>query len=713
MAFEFFRRRQKMVIIIMVVLMLSFLIGAQAFQAIFRPSAGNEVFGKFPDGRKLKRSDARRAARDIEVIRMVLRTPMLRFPEPLRLEMDAILNNGVLAPYAYAILLDEAKDLPSFRTEDILGTLEYLGYTGDRYRRLLSDLRAQEITEEDLHGAVARLLGVRAAHGQLTVQSFPSMPRVFQEVLNQYEKVDLQIAVVPVEAFAPADVELSEEDITAQFEQYRDAPRHRVSEENRFGFGYRYQDRLAVDYVLIRRDLLTAAETITDEEAAGHYSRHKNDSDFLSSLGLSAEDIEGELKFSTVRDAIVALLTDRAVDAKSSVLAGELARQCRPTAAADGNHVFGAAVAAMILAADDILATPLTDIDGGSIALAEALAQLSTAASIEAVSFPYSDDILPETTVRLSLADGTLGGALADLCEQVGLPELIWVRCRGMGQRGDVLFADGAVSTLPVRIGRTGLVSQIEAQRDPALADAATAGQESMTLLELAFTGDHFRSREQATTVVTMPQPRMQVPGIQGGEIVWRIVQAKPSEAPEELTDELRQLVIEDLLTSRATTAALDAAKELADQAATSPLADLAESSGYEVLTTGLITRRANDIPGLVIQQPIMRSELLTEAFLMARRRPTRTGPEELQLAPADEEVGVIDLPAEGMICIFRVLDHVLPTDQERAQGYANAIERIQVLQGHVTLMQWLAWDEILKRTGFEPRRNEDQAPQS
>ncbi|MHC4984651.1 MAG: hypothetical protein ACYTFO_00695, partial [Planctomycetota bacterium] len=387
----------------------------------------------------------------------------------------------------------------------------------------------------------------------------------------------------------------------------------------------------------------------------------------------------------------------------------------RPEAAANDEHVYGAAVAGMILAADDILGTPIDELDLRDLPLRDVLARLAAAAGVEAISFPYGPDVQPDTAVRLDVEQGTLADALAELCERLDLPELTWVRCRGMGQRGDVLFAHGERSTVPIQAGRTGLVSQSEAELDPILAAAGTEGQENLALLDVAYTGDHFRFSEATAVVVTMPQPRMQVAAAGGGEVLWRIVEARPSEVPEALTDEIRQLVIEDLLAEAAMAAALEAAAEFAEQAQNRPLGELAESRGYEVLTTGLVTRRSSDIPGLDFQYPMMREDLLTAAILLARKQSTLVGADELDLALEDDtdDIDVVALPADGMVCVFRVLDHVLPTDEERATGYARAVQSIQIMQQQVTLFQWFAWDEILKRTGFEPKRTEDETPES
>ena len=722
MAFRFFRRRQKMVIVIMVVLMIAFLVGPR-LSSMFTGSRAGEVVGRFPDGQKLKVRDFQLAHSDLQMFEFMVQS----LPQgPILPELIFLSTNGGDSPFAYGVLIAEAQEAGIRPTEeDVDSFLAGRGVSDAGYRSVVSALRNRDIPEKQFRAAVRRLMMVSLFFERWQIECPPSGPRVKHLAMELAENVNVAIVPIRAEAFLDQlDREYSPDEIQAQFDLYDDVlPRTFASQES-YGFGYRLPDRVRIEYMLIRPDRVGAAVQADLQEALAYFSRHESDHDLFETLGIeppaSEPDAPAELKFSDVRDAILRMLTDQKVAdkckavARTMNLASERIADSNPT----GENVYDVALRQTMLSADSVLQRPLTDVRFDDAPLSEVLTALAERVDLAAIGFPYGtiDDetVSPETPVSLTEDDTTLGDVLDRICEKLDYPTASWVRCDAFADGGGVLFAVAPISSLPILTGETELIGRDELIEHPVLGEASTLGVGARQLPDEAFLREYFTSSEAAGNVSSEPQPTMAVGGAEGGVLLWRIVEAKASEAPAELTDEIARRVVDDLKMIDAMALATEAANELLADAAEGSLQGAADSAGYEVVETGPFSRKLWNqqmglalapVPGMSFKSLGTRDAIVDVAFAMGRRSLL---PAEAGTVVALPEV--VALPADRTVCLVGLIEYKPVEIQAymRAQQIAmGEIGRIRSVGAYGT---WFVWSEIARRTGFELRENEAPA---
>lgn len=308
MAFAFFRRNKKLILYIMVILMVAFLVPS-AFQSCSTGDPGQIVVAH-AYGNPIKGVELRRAARQISILN--------------ELGVEWHLRRRIPNAQVFLLLQREAVQLGlAISDEQVREFYAANALTGTE----LSDLlRRMQISERDLTSAIkAYLLVVSSADGAISaVKVSEPMVRAHYRDLNETVKISL-IGINAADFLDQVD-EPDDATLLEHFNTYKTFIAG--GDSGSFGFGYKYPERIRVEYLMASVDQLSAEVYISDDEAERYYRENLDDYKIDPPESEQVQEGAAQLAYSpfeAVRDDIVDELgrkraTDRAGDIMARVV---------------------------------------------------------------------------------------------------------------------------------------------------------------------------------------------------------------------------------------------------------------------------------------------------------------------------------------------------------------------------------------------------------
>lgn len=595
MAFGFFRRRQKMVIIIMVVLMVSFLVGYQGFEMIVHPNR-DPVIGQMGD-EKITHGMLVAADGDVRTMERLVQRSM-RLQEAFAPLMRD--NRGDRdAALAFALLLSEAKKAKVRISEsEVDASVDQLARewvkplpdgTAD-LDSFFTALRDMQVSKQSVRSALAdwAIIYKNFEANELSVP--PSQPELRRLYRDTQEKIAVRLTMLKASDFLDKVSEPNDADLQSLFQQFQKANEGDVS-TNDFGFGYMQPNRASVQYLLLRNSVVERGSQPSDQAIKQYY------------LDNQAKYDRKHQQLSDVKDEIARSLRERVVKSHADSVLSQA--DAMVTAAMAKNapvetNVYKDVKEAMMLPAEDVLATPLKDVhlDG---TVEQVVGQLARQAELNAIVYPYDVpgevSIGSELHVTLDEAQTTLGEALQKITDKVMgpqasaasskaavAPKIVWKKCKGFD---GVIFpaGPGNLDLFPLQAGETGLKSIREMSEDPAVGYASVgAGGAGAKLLQLVFTSSVFKTNNATPSSLNVGSVGQQMVsntldktgemggGLQPqGPLLWRLSQAKVAYTPEvkdlQTNPQLREKVVKDWKDRAAYGLALEEAKKISDAA--------------------------------------------------------------------------------------------------------------------------------------------------
>ncbi len=184
-------------------------------------------------------------------------------------------------PRLYLLLQQEAKRMG-------------LGISEDRVNEILVNELAgaippDEQSMERLRQAVANFLAVQVAFERASSVIKLSEPAVKHALARRTQNVTVNVAELPAPAYAETVPAPTTQQLQAQFKKYRDVSPVASPTDNPFGFGYRYPNRVKLQYISVPREAVRKmVEASRDEykwevEAQKYYLQ--NQSQFPTTQG--------------------------------------------------------------------------------------------------------------------------------------------------------------------------------------------------------------------------------------------------------------------------------------------------------------------------------------------------------------------------------------------------------------------------------------------
>lgn len=148
-------------------------------------------------------------------------------------------------------------------------------------------------TEQEIADVFAELLGVLKYGGYIMSNHVVTYNEMQSEVLRNVEKLSGEYYVLNAQRIADEQPEPTQEQIQAQFDEYKDEFSGTYSEENPYGFGYKIPRRTAFEYLYVDlNDVKEEIDPVTPEDMERYYS--SNLSQYQDEVPVDPNDPEGE-----------------------------------------------------------------------------------------------------------------------------------------------------------------------------------------------------------------------------------------------------------------------------------------------------------------------------------------------------------------------------------------------------------------------------------
>lgn len=717
MALEFFYRRQKLVIGIMVVLMVAFLI-PYGISNVMRPNPAKQVLGTANGGEKITLGMQWQAKADLEMLGNLPAMPW-QYVELMRY-FNAT-NERDSQPLAWALLVQEADrngvKVYDRQVEQFLSVLK-----PEQKQKMLNNINSGGGSEKALNAAILNLIKIKQSFDLADVQTPPALPEVARAFRNANERIELNLVDFPLDKFIPATPP-TQEDLDKQFNQFKDV----APGSGTFGFGYRLGDRADVAWMFFDRQSLAETVNPAREEMYNYFMEHgrelkplevlENPASSSAPTSSSAPAEPPKMKrvppknFSDAEPQIRQILKDREADK----YVDQLVRAAQAELAKNpGKDAYKVVAQHLCPEATDLLKKTV-ELKPGKYTFKAVIEQLQAASGVQIIypfgkrgtlkNYNLSDDI--EVTVPPEWSGKTLGDVLALLDDVHKFGKFKWVTCTVLPR---TIFVSEPIAMAPVRTGDTGLVELTKIKSNDILSQASI-GESQTGIDQILMSAEPFQkpgAAKNAKPLISVGSDfstAMRVEETLSGKLLWRLVEAVPSQPAETMSLEIKDKVAADWKTMQAYNKALELANSLAAKVKDDPksIEAQAKAAGMPIQNTGLISRylqfvnpytRRPETHAMYV--PFVGS---SEAFIK----------EAFELAPADPEppysdapVKVIALPAEKKVLLAQRVDYEPVTRQRFDEGIQGVLSSELSQRWLYGLVAWVNHKAILDRTGFK-----------
>jgi len=151
-------------------------------------------------------------------------------------------------------------------------------YEGLTYSAMVNQIIKAGIPEETVLDTFGRVIAV-LEYARLTVscEDF-TLAQISQLASRQNESIDAEFVRMPSSLFADDQPEPAPEKINEHFEKYKNYYHTQVTEENPYGFGYKFDDMIKLEYIAVKREdveKIIKEPTLADKEKYYQDYRYK------------------------------------------------------------------------------------------------------------------------------------------------------------------------------------------------------------------------------------------------------------------------------------------------------------------------------------------------------------------------------------------------------------------------------------------------------
>jgi len=193
---------------------------------------------------------------------------------------QAIVDQIRKNPELYLLLLKEAQQMGVQISVDSFESAmrnRVRARVSDTQAIPVADLNRDAVETQQLRYALMRFMQVQAAFERAAATIKVSVPERDHAVAEQFQRLTMDVIQFPdsdYEAKVPAPTQSQVEE---QFKTYADVSPGLASKTNPFGFGYKYPDRVKLQYIQIpRADLVNAAEAKRNKDDQSRYEWKKD-----------------------------------------------------------------------------------------------------------------------------------------------------------------------------------------------------------------------------------------------------------------------------------------------------------------------------------------------------------------------------------------------------------------------------------------------------
>ena len=343
------KNERRLMATLLVLIMVAFVGGTALQQILQRLGAGSQVVARFGEEGEIRPRDIFEAKNDLMVLRLLsvnrlmllrqtlFRTPdfksrllgQLLFPDPQTAALvsdemkRAIIQNryllsnsdidkffsaaGSRSELFWILLTAEARQAGCVTSDDVARErLKYLvpQITENQVsaaQMVNYIINNHRIDEERIIRTFGDLLAVLSYANLMTSSEDVTLAQVRSGVGRQGETIDAEFVKIDANVLAADQVEPTEEELTHQFGAYKKSLPDRISRKNPYGFGYKLQARVQVEYLIARVDDIRETVDRPSAEATEEFYRRnvevpEYDSLFKYSIQTDPNDPESTLE---------------------------------------------------------------------------------------------------------------------------------------------------------------------------------------------------------------------------------------------------------------------------------------------------------------------------------------------------------------------------------------------------------------------------------
>lgn len=230
---KWLRVHTKQIMVVVVLLAMFSFVGGSALVSILAPDRMKEVFGHAL-GQNITHGDLSYAQHDVDILERI---------SPTRSGYPQIWQFGkrdLRVEHWYLLYLEAEKSGVQVADQEIDRDLQSLP------PEFLERLRTNDrITPPAIRQAIRRQMAIQKNAGHVTGAAMPSEEQVKHFVADTEEKLRVKFISLPAERFMEADAPVTDAECQAMFDANKDV----MAADSDSGFGYKYDDRVKLQYM--------------------------------------------------------------------------------------------------------------------------------------------------------------------------------------------------------------------------------------------------------------------------------------------------------------------------------------------------------------------------------------------------------------------------------------------------------------------------------
>lgn len=254
---KWLRQHTKQIMVVVVLLAMISFVGGSALVSFMSPKGEDSPFVKM-FGKEFAMSDLRQSQLEITILD--------------RLGVNWRLGGPTMGVTHWYMIAHEAQaagiEVSDEEIDAFLQSLENQGLTPVVLERIRRDGNFSEV---DLMRTIGKFIAVQKDAQRVTMAAMPSEPEVAHYVRDTGDKMSVRFASFDATRFVDEDAPITEAELQAQFEKYKDV----FPADSESGFGYKYEDRVKIQYVVADLAQIKLMIDVGFEEKKNYWKANK------------------------------------------------------------------------------------------------------------------------------------------------------------------------------------------------------------------------------------------------------------------------------------------------------------------------------------------------------------------------------------------------------------------------------------------------------
>ena len=184
----------------------------------------------------------------------------------------------------YWLLLKNETQLAGVRTSNEISGMQLAGiipqlFKGATYSQLIGSIANQlGVSEEEILTAFGELLTVLRYAEMICTSEDITSSQIMHNISWQEETIDVEFVKFDSAVFAETQNEPGERELVGHFDKYKKFFAGDINDQNPYGFGYKLDDRVQLEYIAVKLNDVSATITApTQEEVEEFYQKHREE----------------------------------------------------------------------------------------------------------------------------------------------------------------------------------------------------------------------------------------------------------------------------------------------------------------------------------------------------------------------------------------------------------------------------------------------------